>query len=150
VEPRLYVNWAYTRKMGSSRTETTNGNGDRRNEQATVSRFFFQRKVVLGVIVVVLAIGVLWTTSRAATSVVVPDLLGQRVDPQLDGVRLRLASAGLVLSDVTIKPCPTMDIAGTSLEELPGTIIDQHPAGGEKVAASSAVDVTVCLPDSAA
>jgi hypothetical protein len=136
--------------MGSSRTEATAGNGDTRTEEATLSRFFFQRKVVLGVIVVSLTIGVLWSTSRAATSVVVPDLLGERVDPQLDGVRLRLASAGLVLSDVTIKPCPTMDIPGTSLGELPGTIIDQHPAGGEEVAASSAVDVTVCLPDSAA
>ncbi len=61
---------------GSSPTETTNGNGDRRNEQATVFRFFFERKVVLGVIVVMLTTGALWATSRAATSVVVPNLLG--------------------------------------------------------------------------
>ena len=136
--------------MGSSRTETTNGNGERRNERATVFRLLFQRKVVLGVIVVLLAIGVLWTTSRTATSVVVPDLLGESVDPQLDRLGLRLGAADLVLGHVSIEPCPELDLAGASLEELPGTIIDQHPAAGEKVAASSAVDVTVCLPDSAA
>jgi beta-lactam-binding protein with PASTA domain len=72
-------------------------------------------------------------------------LLG--LDPQLDVVRLRLAAFGLVLRDITIKPCPTLDVPGASLEELPGTVIDQHPPGGEKVAASSAVDVTVCMPD---
>ena len=94
-----------------------------------------------------LAIGVLLATSRAATTPIVPDLLGERVDPQLDVLKLRLADSGLVLGDLTIKPCPALNVPGASLEELPGTIIDQHPAGGEKVAASSAVDVTVCLPD---
>lgn len=88
-------------------------------------------------IVVLLAIGVLLATSRAATSAIVPDLLGERVDPQIDVVRLRLAASGLVLGDVRIKPCPTLDVPGASLEELPGTVIDQHPAGGEKVAAST-------------
>jgi beta-lactam-binding protein with PASTA domain len=39
-----------------------------------------------------------------------------------------------------------MDLPGASLEELPGTIIDQHPAAGKKVEASGAVDVKVCLP----
>jgi beta-lactam-binding protein with PASTA domain len=37
-----------------------------------------------------------------------------------------------------------LNVSGASLEEVPGTIIDQHPAGGEKVAASSAIDVTAC------
>jgi hypothetical protein len=93
------------------------------------------------------AVGVLLATSRAATSAIVPDLLGERADPQLDVVRFRLAASVLVLRDVTIKPCPNLDVPGASLEKLPGTVIDQHPAGGEKVAASSAVDVTVCLPE---
>jgi beta-lactam-binding protein with PASTA domain len=44
-------------------------------------------------------------------------------------------------------PCPLADIPGASLEELPGTIVDQHPAAGRKVAVDTAVDVTVCLPD---
>jgi hypothetical protein len=120
---------------------------DRRTEEPTLLHSFLQRKVALGVIVVLLVIGVLLATSRAATSAIVPDLLGERVDSQLDVLRLRLETAGLVLDDVTIKPCPALNVPGASLEELPGTIIDQHPAGGEKVAASSAIDVTVCLPD---
>jgi hypothetical protein len=125
----------------------TDGQDEGRTEQPTLLQFFLQRKVALGVIVVLLAIGVLLATSRGATSAIVPDLLGERVDPQLDVLRLRLETAGLVLGDVTIKPCPALNVPGASLEELPGTIIDQHPAGGEKVAASSAIDVTVCLPD---
>jgi len=96
---------------------------------------------------VLLAIGVLLAISRAATSAIIPDLLGERVDPQLDVVRLRLEAADLALGDVSVAPCPGFDIPGASLEAVPGTIIDQHPAGGEKVAASSAVDVTICLPD---
>jgi hypothetical protein len=132
--------------MGASGVET-DGKDERRPEETGLRQFLLQRKVALGVIVVLLAIGVLLATSRAATSAVVPDLLGERVDPQLEVVRLRLAVSGLVLRDVTIKPCPTLDVPGALLEELPGTIIHQHPAGGEKVAASSAVDVTVCLPN---
>jgi hypothetical protein len=119
----------------------TDGKDERRTEEPTLLPFFLQRKVALGVIVVLLAIGALLATSRAATSAIVPDLLGERVDPQLDVVLLRLASSGLVLGDVTTKPCPTLGVAGA------GTIIDQHPPGGEKVAASSAVDLTICLPD---
>jgi hypothetical protein len=72
--------------------------------------------------------------------------LVKRVDPQLDGRRLRLAAAGLVLHNVSTAPCPTVVLPGASLEELPGTIIDEHPAAGEKVEASGAADVTVCLP----
>jgi hypothetical protein len=34
-------------------------------------------------------------------------------------------------------------------DTCPGTIIDQHAAGGENVVLSTAVDVTVCLPDRA-
>ena len=125
----------------------TDGKDDRRTEEPTLLHFFLQRKVALGVIVVLLVVGVLLATSRGATSAIVPDLLGERVDSQLDVLRLRLETAGLVLDDVTIKPCPALNVPGASLEELPGTIIDQHPAAGEKVAASSAIDVTVCLPD---
>jgi hypothetical protein len=56
------------------------------------------------------------------------------------------APPGLVLRDVSTAPCPTVEVPGASLEELPGTIIGQHPAAGKKVEASGAVDVTVCLP----
>lgn len=132
--------------MGASGIEP-DGKDERHTEEPRLLRFLLQRKVALGVIVVLLAIGVLLATSRAATSAIVPDLLGERVDSQLDVLRLRLETAGLVLGDVTIKPCPALNVPGASLEEIPGTIIDQHPAGGQKVAASSAIDVTVCLPD---
>jgi beta-lactam-binding protein with PASTA domain len=125
----------------------TDSKDERRTEEPALLHLFLQRKVALEVIVVLLARGVLLAASRGATSAIVPDLLGERVDSQLDVLRLRLETAGLVLDDVTIKPCPALDVPGASLEELPGTIIDQHPAGGEKVAASSAIDVTVCLPE---
>ena len=125
----------------------TDSKDDRRTEEPTLLHFFLQRKVALGAIVVLLVIGVLLATSRGATLAIVPDLLGERVDSHLDVLRLRLETAGLVLDDVTIKPCPALNVPGASLVELPGTIIDQHPAAGEKVAASSAIDVTVCLPD---
>src|SRR4029453_6961477 len=118
--------------MDASGVET-DGKDARRTEEPRLLQFLIQRKVALGVIVVLLAIGVLVATSRAATSAIVPDLLGEHVDPQLDVLRLRLAASGLVLNNVTIKPCPASNV--------PGMIIDQHPAAGEKVAASSAVDV---------
>jgi hypothetical protein len=70
-----------------------------------------------------------------------------RVDPQLDTLRLRLEAADLALGDVTVGPCPKLDIPGASLEQLPGTIIGQHPSGGVSVVTSTAVDVTVCLPE---
>jgi beta-lactam-binding protein with PASTA domain len=101
---------------------------------------------LLGVLVVLLAVAVLLVTSRASTSVTVPDLVGERVDPQLDGLRLRLAYEGLVLNAVSTATCPSVDLPGASLEELPGTIIDQHPDAGTRVVTSRAVDVTVCLP----
>ena len=120
--------------------------GDGDSEQPSIARFLLSRRVILGVIVVLLIAGVLLATSRSTTSATVPDLVGNRVDPQLDGLRLRLAAAGLVLRDVSTAPCPPVSLPGGSLEELPGTIIDQHPAAGRKVEASGAVDVTVCLP----
>jgi beta-lactam-binding protein with PASTA domain len=98
------------------------------------------------VVIVLLIAGVLLATSRSTTSATVPDLVGERVDPQLDGLRLRLAAAGLVLRNVSTARCPTVNLPGASLEELPGTIINQHPAAGKKVEVSGAVDVTVCLP----
>jgi hypothetical protein len=132
--------------MGTSGIET-DGKYERRTEETTLFHLFFQRKVALGVLVALVAIAVLWATSRATTSAIVPDLVGEQVDPQLDVLRLRLEGYGFALDDVTIKACPASDVPGASLEQVPGTIIDQHPAGGETVAASSAVDVTVCLPD---
>jgi hypothetical protein len=119
---------------------------DERSEQPSIAKFFLSRRVLLGVVIVLLAAGVLLATSRSTTSATVPNLVGERVDPQLDGLRLRLAAAGLVLRNVATAPCPTVDLPGASLEELPGTIIDQYPAAGKEIEASGAVDVTVCLP----
>ena len=119
---------------------------DERSEQPSIAKFFLSRRVLLGVVIVLLAAGVLLATSRSTTSATVPNLVGERVDPQLEGLRLRLAAAGLVLRNVATAPCPTVDLPGASLEELPGTIIDQYPAAGKEIEASGAVDVTVCLP----
>jgi PASTA domain-containing protein len=110
---------------------------DRGSEQPSIARFLLSRRVFLGAMVVLLVIGVLLVTTRATTSVIIPDLVGERVDPQLDRLRLRLAYEGLVLNNVSTATCPTV---------LLGTIIDQNPAAGAKVVVSRAVDVTVCLP----
>jgi len=120
----------------------------RRSEPLTLASFF-HRRMLFGVLGVVLIIGVVSFMSRSESPAVVPHLIGERVDPQLDSLRLRLEAADLVLGDVSVAPCPEFDIPGVSLERVPGTIIDQHPAGGENVVLSTAVDVTVCLPDSA-
>jgi hypothetical protein len=106
-------------------------------EQPSIARFLLSRRVFLGAMVVLLVIGVLLVATRATTSVTIPDLVGERVDPQLDVLRLRLAYEGLALNNVSTATCPT---------ELLGTIIDQNPAAGVKVVVSRAVDVTVCLP----
>jgi hypothetical protein len=114
---------------------------------AKLSRILFQRRIVLAMIPLTLVVGVAVTISRSDASTVVPELLGVPVDPKVDTLRLRLETAGLVLDDVSVAPCPRFDIPGGSLERVPGTIIDQHPVAGERVAASTAVDVTVCLPE---
>jgi hypothetical protein len=114
---------------------------------AKLSRILFQRRIVLAMIPLTLVVGVAVTISRSDASTVVPELLGVPVDPKVDTLRLRLETAGLVLDDVSVAPCPRFDIPGGSLERVPGTIIDQHPVAGERVAASTAVDVTICLPD---
>lgn len=126
--------------------ETGKDERDRDSEQPSIARLLVSRGVFLGILVVLLAVAVLLVTSRASTSVTIPDLVGERVDPQLNVLRLRLAYDGLVLNEVSTATCPSVDLPGASLEELPGTIIDQHPAAGTKVATSRAVDVTVCLP----
>jgi hypothetical protein len=110
---------------------------------------FFRPRMLFDVLGVVLVIGVVSIMSRSEAPAVVPHLIGERVDPQLDSLRLRLEAADLVLGDVSFAPCPELDISGVSLERVPGTIIDQHPAGGENVVLSTAVDVTVCLPNRA-
>jgi len=110
---------------------------------------FFRPRMLFAVLGVVLVIGVVSIMSRSESPAVVPHLIGVRVDPQLDSLRLRLEAADLALGDVSVAPCPEFDIPGVSLERVPGTIIDQHPAGGENVVLSTAVDVTVCLPDRA-
>jgi hypothetical protein len=107
---------------------------------------FFDRRMLFGVLSVLLVVGVVSVMSRSEAPAVVPHLIGVRVDPQLDRLRLRLEAADLALGDVAVAPCPEFDIPGVSLERIPGTIIDQFPAGGENVVLSTAVDVTVCLP----
>jgi hypothetical protein len=110
---------------------------------------FVRLRVLFAVLGVVLVIGVVSIISRSQAPAVVPHLIGVAVDPQLDGLRLRLEAADLILGDVSVAPCPEFGIPGVSLERIPGTIIDQHPAGGENVVLSTAVHVTVCLPDRA-
>jgi hypothetical protein len=105
---------------------------------------FFRRRMLIGVVLVVGAVAI---ASRSGADATVPRLIGARVDPQLDRLRLRLEAAGLALGDVTLDPCPEYDIPWASLEQPPGTIIEQHPSGGASVASSTAVDVTVCLPE---
>lgn len=108
---------------------------------------FFRRRMLIGVIGVVLVVGAVAIASRSGADATVPRLIGARVDPQLDRLRLRLEAADLMLGDVTVGPCPEYDIPGASLEQPPGTIIEQHPSGGASVVSSTAVDVTVCLPE---
>ena len=103
--------------------------------------------MLIGVLGVVLVVGAIAVASRSDARAIVPRLIGARVDPQLDALRLRLEAADLALGDVTVGPCPEYDIPGASLEQVPGTIIEQHPSGGASVVTSTAVDVTVCLPD---
>jgi len=108
---------------------------------------FFRRRMLIGVIGVVLVVGSVAIASRSGAGTTVPRLIGARVDPQLDRLRLRLEAADLALGDVTVGPCPEYDIPWASLEQPPGTIIEQHPSAGASVASSTAVDVTVCLPE---
>jgi hypothetical protein len=108
---------------------------------------FFRRRMLFGVVGVVLVVGSVAVASRSDAEAIVPPLIGVRVDPQLDTLRLRLEAADLALGDVTVGPCPEFDIPGASLEQLPGTIIGQHPSGGASVVTSTAVDVRVCLPE---
>jgi hypothetical protein len=110
---------------------------------------FFRARMLIAVLGVVVVIGVVSIMSRSEAPAVVPHLIGERVDPQLDSLRLQLEAGDLALGDVSVARCPVFDIRGVSLERVPGTIIDQHPAGGENVVLSTAVDVTVCLPDRA-
>ena len=90
---------------------------------------FFHRRMLFAVLGVLLIVGVVSVMSRSEAPAVVPHLIGQRVDPQLDSLRLRLEAADLALGDVSVAPCLEFDIPGVSLEAVPGTIIDQYPAG---------------------
>jgi hypothetical protein len=108
---------------------------------------FFRRRMLFGVVGVALVVGSVALASRSDAEAIVPPLIGVRVDPQLETLRLRLEAADLALGDVTVGRCPEFDIPGASLEQLPGTIIGQHPSGGASVVTSTAVDVTVCLPE---
>jgi hypothetical protein len=132
-------------KDGAGSGEPPSGPPRGDSEPRTLSSFF-HRRMLFGVLGVVLVIGVVSVLSRSEAPAVVPHLIGVGVDPQLDSLRLRLEAADLALGDVSIAPCPEFDVPGASLERVPGTIVDQQPAGGENVALSTTVDVTVCLP----
>ena len=107
---------------------------------------FFRLRMVFGVLGIVLVVGAFAVASRSSGEVTVPNLVGVRVDPRLDTLRLRLEAGDLALGDVAVGPCPTFEVPGAELEQLPGTIVEQHPAAGANVVTSTAVDVTVCLP----
>jgi hypothetical protein len=115
-------------------------------ERSPALRSFFRRRMVFGVLGVILVVGAFAIASRSSADVIVPDLVGVRVDPQLDTLRLRLEAADLLLGDVAVGPCPSFDVPGATLEQLPGTIVEQRPAAGASVVTSTLVDVTVCLP----
>ena len=128
--------------LDSDRTDPTGG-----SSQSPTLASFFRRRILFGALAVVLVVVGVAVASRSDAHAIVPDLVGLRVDPQLDALRLRLEAADLALGDVTVGPCPEFAIPGASLKQVPGTIIDQQPAGGASVVTSTAVDVTVCLPD---
>ena len=128
--------------LESDRPDPTGG-----GSQSPTLASFFRRRILFGVLAVVLVVGGVAVASRSDAQAIVPDLFGLRVDPKLDALRLRLEAADLALGDVTVGPCPEFDIPGASLEQVPGTIIDQHPAGGASVVMYTPVDVTVCLPE---
>ena len=73
---------------------------------------FFRPRMLFAVLGVVLVIGVVSIMSRSECPAVVPHLIGVRVDPQLDSLRLRLEAADLALGDVSVAPCPEFDIPG--------------------------------------
>jgi hypothetical protein len=71
---------------------------------------FFRRGMLFGVVGVVLVVGSVAVASRSEAEAIVPPLIGVRVDPQLDTLRLRLEAADLALGDVSVGPCPEFDI----------------------------------------
>jgi hypothetical protein len=89
-----------------------------RDEPRTFSSFL-HRRMLFGVFAVVLVIGVVSLMSKSEALAVVPHLIGVRVDPQLDSLRLRLEAADLALGDVSIAPCPEFDIPGSPSNEFP-------------------------------
>jgi hypothetical protein len=68
---------------------------------------FFRRGMLVGVVLVVGSVAV---ASRSEAEAIVPPLIGVRVDPQLDTLRLRLEAADLALGDVSVGLCPEFDI----------------------------------------
>ena len=108
---------------------------------------FFRPGMLFAVLGVVLVVGVVSVMSRSEAPAVVPHLIGERVDPQLDRLRLRLEAADLALGDVSVAPCPEFDITGSVARSSPRNHHRSAPAGGENVVLSTAVDVTVCLPE---
>jgi hypothetical protein len=122
----------------------TRDSADDRGE--SIRRLVLQRRVLIGAVIPVGILVLLLVVARADDSVVVPNLVGTRVDPQLDRLRVQLDVAGLALDDISIEPCPKLGVPGSSLASLPGTIVDQRPDPGTAVTSGSALDVTVCLP----
>jgi hypothetical protein len=90
---------------------------------------FFRGRMLIPVLGVVLVVGAVAVASRSGADATVPRLIGARVDPQLDRLRLRLEAADLALGDVTVRPCPEYDIPGASLEQLRGRSSTSTRAG---------------------
>ena len=95
-----------------------------------ISRLLLQRRVLIGALIPAAILVLLLVVARADDSAVVPNLVGTRVDPQLDRLRVQLEVAGLALDDTSVEPCPKLGLPGSSLESLPGTIIEQHSDPG--------------------
>jgi hypothetical protein len=88
------------------------GPSDASSELPTLASFF-RRRILFGVLAVVLVVGGVAVASRSDAHAIVPDLVGVRVDPQLDALRLRLEAADLALGDVTVGPCPSTTSPGS-------------------------------------
>jgi hypothetical protein len=95
------------------------GVGPDAEEAPALSRLLVQRRIVFAAIAVALLIGVLAAASRSDPSTIVPDLIGVRVDPQLDALRLRLETAGLALDDVLSRPVRSSTSRGRRSNECP-------------------------------
>lgn len=118
---------------------------DQRPNSSVLSGILLHPRTLIGTLAVLFVLTIVFAAEMVRpNTVVIPDLIGLQVDPQLDDLREGLDGRDLVLDNVSTVPCPP--IAQTPLDALPGTVISQNPAAGKRVDVFSAVDVTICLP----